>query len=457
MKRPNILFILMDDMGWVDLGCTGSTFYETPRIDALARSGIKFTQAYASCPVCSPSRASYMTGRYPARLGVTDWIDSGGSFHPQRAKLIEAPYIHHLPRGNYTIAQALRDGGYHTWHVGKWHLGSGEYMPEKVGYEVNVGGCEIGSPVVGYFAPYHIRTLPDGPEGEYLTDRITDEAIALINGCEDERPFFLSLCHYAVHTPIQAKAEDIARFEAKARRLGLDTAPALVPGEKLPTHNGRIMRRIIQSDPVYAAMMYNLDWNIGRVIDALRDSGKLDDTLIILTSDNGGLATAEGSPTCNLPASEGKGWMYEGGTRVALLASWAGRIQPDSLCDTPVTTTDFYPTLLEAAGLPPIPQQHIDGVSILPLFEGGRIAERPLFWHYPHYGNQGGTPGASVRLGDWKLIEFFEDNRCELYNLRDDLGEKRELSAAYPDIAEKLRNMLHTWQSEVCAVFPEKA
>ena len=212
MKQPDIVFILMDDMGWMDLSCMGSGFYETPNIDSLAASGILFSQAYASCPVCSPSRGSYLTGRYPARLGLTDWIDTTYRFHPQRARLVEAPYIHHLPRGNVTLPQALREGGYHTWHVGKWHLGGREFYPDRVGFDVNIGGCDWGHPHQGYFVPYGIETLPDGPEGEYLTDRITDEAIGLIRSC-DERPFFLSLCHYAVHTPIQAKPADIARFE----------------------------------------------------------------------------------------------------------------------------------------------------------------------------------------------------------------------------------------------------
>ena len=456
MKQPDIVFILMDDMGWMDLSCMGSGFYETPNIDSLAASGILFSQAYASCPVCSPSRGSYLTGRYPARLGLTDWIDTTYRFHPQRARLVEAPYIHHLPRGNVTLPQALREGGYHTWHVGKWHLGGREFYPDRVGFDVNIGGCDWGHPHQGYFVPYGIETLPDGPEGEYLTDRITDEAIGLIRSC-DERPFFLSLCHYAVHTPIQAKPADIARFEEKARRMGLDRQQALVKGEKLPTHEGHVMRRVIQSDPAYAAMIYNLDMNIGRLMQALRDAGRLDNTLIIFTSDNGGLATAEGSPTCNAPASEGKGWMYEGGTRVALAASWPGRIAPGSRCDVPVTTTDFYPTLLEAAGLPLRPKQHMDGVSLLPLLTGGSIAERPIFWHYPHYGNQGGTPGASVRLGVWKLIEFFETGSIELYDLRNDIGEKRDLSRERPDVAERLRGLLHAWQRDVCAVFPTPA
>ena len=452
MKKPNILFIFLDDMGWRDLGCTGSSFYETPHIDRLAAEGMVFSNAYASCPVCSPSRASYLTGQYPARVGVTDWIDMG-NFHPIRAKLVDAPYLKHIPSGTRTLASSLREQGYATWHVGKWHLGGEPYYPEQFGFEKNIGGCSWGHPHQGYFSPYGLPTLADGPEGEYLTDRLTDEAIRLIQSGE-QRPFFLSLCHYAVHTPIESKEQDIERFRKKADMLGLREEKALIPGEPIPTGSGEhVLRRVVQSDPAYAAMLWNLDENIGRLLQALEESGKAEDTLIAFTSDNGGLATAEGSPTCNLPAREGKGWMYEGGTRVPLIIRYPKRVRPSSRCQVPVTTPDFYPTFMELAGADKA-ADGVDGVSLLPLLQGGDIGSRPIFWHYPHYGNQGGTPGASVIFGQYKLIEFFEGSRCELYDISADLGERQDIAAQCPEVVAQLRGLLHRWQQEVCALFP---
>ncbi len=457
-QRPNFIFILMDDMGWRDLACSGSTFYETPNIDKLCRRGMSFANAYASCPVCSPSRASYLTGRYPARVGVTDWIDMDGSCHPLFDKLIDAPYIHHLPKDSRTIAHSLKEAGYATWHVGKWHLGGEEFYPDKFGFEKNIGGCSWGHPHCGYFSPYNIETLENGPDGEYLTDRITDEAINLIES-DEERPFFMSLCHYAVHTPIQAKPEDIARFEKKAHDLGLDKEEAIIKGEHI--NRGRyekyVERRVIQSDPAYAAMLWNLDQNIGRLVDALEKSGKADNTVIFFTSDNGGLSTSEGSPTCNLPASEGKGWMYEGGVRVPMFVVYPNHIKEFTRCDVPVTTPDFYPTILELAGLDAEPEAHCDGVSIAPLLYGKSMPERPIFWHYPHYGNQGGTPGSSVVLGKYKLIEFFERPESpELYDLETDFSEKYNIADKMPEKVSEMLDMLHKWQDDVCAKFPEK-
>lgn len=453
VRRPNFIFILIDDLGYRDLGCYGSTFYETPNLDRLADEGVRFTHAYAACPVCSPTRASILTGRYPARIGVTDWIGSNA-----RGKLLEAPYIDHLPSQGYTLARALKSAGYRTWHVGKWHLGGRPFYPQDHGFNVNIGGCDWGSPRKGYFSPWGIPTLADGPAGEYLTDRLTDEAIRLIRE-NDGTPFFLNLWHYAVHTPIQAKPTDAARYERKARDLGLDKVDPFVVGEAFPCEHKkdkRVIRRTIQSDPAYAAMIGNLDWNIGRLLAALEDAGLADDTVVIFTSDNGGLSTSEGSPTCNAPLSEGKGWMYEGGTREPLLMRWPGRIPSGSLCDVPVTSPDFYPTILEMAGLPPPPRQHCDGESFWPVLQGrGTLGREAIFWHYPHYGNQGGSPGCSVRCGDYKLIEFFEDGHVELYNLREDCGEAVNLAQAEPGVRDRLRQMLHEWLASVEAKLPQ--
>jgi len=459
MPRPNLLLILLDDYGWSDTACYGSSFYETPNLDRLAASGMRFTDAYAACPVCSPTRASLLSGKYPANVGVTDWIDWGKRSHPCRGRLIDAPYIDHLPETETCLATALREGGYATWHVGKWHLGRETHFPAQHGFDVNIAGCMWGCPIKGYFSPWQIPNYPDsGPAGEYLTDRLTDEAIRLVRQHDASRPFFLNLWHYAVHTPIQAKPEDVARFTAKAHRLGLDQVPAIEPGDRFPTEHKqhlRIQRRRLQSDPTYAAMVWNLDWNVGRLLAALEDAGQLDHTLVLFTSDNGGLATAEGSPTCNAPLAEGKGWMYEGGTREPLIAAWPGVIAPGTTCDVPVTSLDFYPTLLDAAGLPPRPTQHQDGVSFLPLLRGATSLDREaIFWHYPHYGNQGGTPGSSIRAGDWKLIEFFEGGRLELYNLREDLGERHNRAAGEPRRVQLLHAQLTAWRQRMNAKLP---
>ncbi|SDW46885.1 sulfatase [Paenibacillus sp. CF384] len=451
--KPNLLFILIDDMGWMDLGCYGSLFYETPNLDRLAAEGVRFTDAYAAAPVCSPTRASMMSGKYPAHVGVTNWIGGQTS-----GKLIDAPYIRHLPLQEKSVATALKEQGYQTWHVGKWHLGEREHYPDRHGFDVNIGGCSWGMPVNGFFSPYGIETLEEGPEGEYLTDRLTDEAIELIRQNEGA-PFFLNLWHYAVHIPIEVSAELTKRFAEKAKALGLDRVEAFVEGEFFPCEHKkhlRVQRRIVQSDPAYAAMIYNLDWNIGRLVKALEETGQLDNTVIVFTSDNGGLATAEGSPTCNSPLQEGKGWMYEGGVREPLIIRWPGVAKPGSVSEVPVTSPDFYPTLLEMAGLDLLPEQHKDGVSLVPVLRGEEsLSREAIFWHYPHYGNQGGTPGSSVREGDYKLIEFFEDGRLELYNLRTDLSEEHNIAELHPERTERLRQMLHEWREQIGAVIPE--
>lgn len=450
--------ILIDDMGWKDLSACGSTFYESPNIDALMQSGMSFDNAYASCPVCSPSRASILTGKYPATVGVTDWIDTSGECHPVKGYLIDAPYIKHLPKEEYNIARCFKDHGYNTFHVGKWHLGTEEYYPQHQGFDVNIAGCHLGHPHHGYFSPYMIENLKDGPDGEYLTDRLTDEAIKLIEKSGDT-PFFMNLWHYTVHMPPQAKEEDIRYFEDKARRMHLDKVNPFVEGENYPIEIKRHMkvrRRVIQSDAVYAAMIKNLDWNIGRLVQALKDMGKLDDTIIVFTSDNGGLATAEGSPTCNFPAREGKGWMYEGGTRIPLSISYPAIVRKNTHTQVVTTSPDLYPTLLEMAGLPLQPQQHVDGISLLPVLSEKKMKDRPVFWHYPHYGNQGGTPGSSVRYGKWKLIEFFEDMHTELYDLESDPSEARNLAEINPDKRDELRQMLHSWRESICAKIPKK-
>ena len=457
VTRPNILFILLDDFGWRDLGCYGSDFYETPRLDQLAQEGMRFSNAYAACPVCSPTRASILTGQYPARIGMTQWL--GGY---SEGKLAHVPYIDHLSPNYTTIASALKSHGYDTWHVGKWHLSKhGEERfdsyPEKLGFDINIGGCDWGQPKNGYFAPYGLETLEDGPDGEYLTDRITDEAIALIEQSGD-KPWFMHLSHYAVHTPIQCHEELVQKYRDKAHMLGRDQTSPFIEGDHFSCYHKKdekILRRIVQSDPTYAAMVENVDWNIGRVLDTLESTGQKDNTLVVFFSDNGGLATSEGSPTCNSPLSEGKGWMYEAGTREPLIVRWPGNVKPNAISHEIMTSTDFFPTFLEAAGIELMPEHHQDGKSILPVLTGEESFERgAVFWHYPHYSNQGGLPGCSVREGDWKLIEFFEDEHLELYNLREDISEEHNLSEQYPEKTKELYNQLQDWRVSVEARIP---
>ena len=454
MQRPNILMILIDDYGWADTGCYGSTFYETPNLDRLATQGMKFTDAYASCPVCSPTRASLLTGKYPATVGITNYIP-GNAW----GRLMGVPYFSALPKTETTIADALHGAGYQTWHVGKWHLGGEGYEPQQFGFDVNIGGFNKGHPP-SYFSPYQNPVLTDGPEGEYLTDRLTDEAITLIEQRDADRPWFMNFCHYTVHTPLQAPAELIEKYEAKRLAMGLDKVEEVREGENFPGLHKKdmhIQRRLVQSHPVYAAMVENLDTNIGRLFDALEANGQAENTLVLFTSDNGGLSTAEGSPTTNAPLCEGKGWMYEGGTREPLLVRWPGVVEAGSTCDVPVTSPDFFPTFLEAAGLEPIPEQHVDGESFLPLLKGGTAMQRDaIFWHYPHYSNQGDTPACAIRCGDYKLIEHFEDNRLELFNLREDIGETTNLCEQEPELARDLHQRLVAWCESVEAKIPQQ-
>jgi arylsulfatase A-like enzyme len=448
-------------MGWKDLGCFGSTFYETPNIDRLAAQGMRFTNAYAACPVCSPTRASIMTGKYPARLRLTNYIPGA-----RNGKLLSAEYFHYMKLEEVTLAEALKEADYRTFFLGKWHLGDKPYYPEKQGFDVNVAGDDAGAPPT-YFYPYKrgnrsIPGLEEGQPGEYLTDRLTDESLKLIEQSK-EQPFLLYLSFYAVHVPLEAKKELVERYKAKARRLGLEDKPHFATDEEWPkTAAGdekwrtTLRTRTVQDHAVYSAMIESVDESVGRVMKKLDELGIADNTIIFFMSDNGGLATAEGQPTCNLPLRGGKGWLYEGGIREPMMVKWPGTVKPGSVCEEPVISTDFYPTMLEMAGLPLKPQQHMDGESMVPLLKGtGELRRKAIYWHYPHYSNQGGKPGGAVRVGDFKLIESYEDSRVELYNLRADLGEQHDLAAKMPEKAAELRQMLHEWRNEVGAVMPQ--
>jgi arylsulfatase A-like enzyme len=444
-RKPNIILILADDLGWRDLGCYGSTFYETPHLDALARQGMSFTNAYAAAAVCSPTRASLMTGKYPARLHLTHIIQAPRT---KKNSLQDPDWTPYLPLDEVTLAKALKPAGYATALIGKWHLGGvagrsgsgdgAEGDPRRQGFDVNVAGSDCGQPP-DYFFPYS-RTLSDGKTvrlthleggkpGEYLTDRLTDEAEQFVTRHQD-RPFFLFLSHFAPHTAmgdrLQAPESLIAKFKKKVN-------------PKDPQH-----------DPVYAAMLSSLDEGVGRLLKKLDDLGLADNTLVIFTSDNGGLD----SKTSNLPLRGDKGTPYEGGLRVPAIIRWPGQVKPGSSSDTPIISPDFYPTVLEAASVKAGPRQVVDGLSLVPLLTGAASLKRPSFyWHFPHCDL---GPYSVVRQGDFKLIEFISDDRSELYNLREDREEKTNLVDRMPEKLGSLRRDLAQWRESVGAQLPTK-
>jgi arylsulfatase A-like enzyme len=447
-KEPlNLIFVLVDDMGWADAACYGSRFHETPHIDRLAASGMRFTNAYASAPVCSPTRASIMSGKYPARLHLTDWIPGEN----RSGTLKAVPFEQQLALSEQTIAEALAAAGYATCHVGKWHLGDEPYYPGAQGFQTNIAGNSWGHPHKGYFSPYHMQNLEEGPPGEYLTDRLTDEALKFLDRNHD-RPFFLNLWHYAVHEPIQARKELVKKYEARLAEM-----PEPVGPEFSQEHDKKNRER--QSRPDYAAMVESVDTGLGRVLDKLKELKIEERTAIIFFSDNGGLSTAGSLPTSNRPLRAGKGWLYEGGIREPLIIRWPGAVKPGSTCDATVISTDFYPTMLQMAGLALKPQQHLDGMSLLPLLtrKATELTREAVFWHYPHYHTSGHRPSGGLRAGEFKLIEFFEDMHVELYNLKEDLSERADLASKMPGKAAELRARLHEWRERVNASMPEPA
>jgi len=442
-KRPNFVFFLIDDLGWTDLGCYGSKFYGTPNIDKLAKEAMLFTDAYAACPVCSPTRASIMAGKYPARLNLTDYLKGR-----RRGKLNPADYLDQMLLEEVTVAEALKEAGYATFFAGKWHLGQEGFWPEEQGFDINKGGIERGGPYGGkkYFSPYGNPRLKDGPEGEHLPDRLASETAAFIEAHRDE-PFLAYLSFYSVHTPLMARPDLKRKYEEKAKTV---QSASQAWGQE-----GSRKVRLVQDHAVYAGMVEAMDQAVGKVLDTLNRLNLAKDTVVIFMSDNGGLSTSEGHPTSNLPLRAGKGWLYEGGIREPMLVRWPGVVKAGSVCSEPVISTDFYPTMLDMASLAPRPKQHIDGVSFVPLLKGAKSLDRKaIFWHYPHYGNQGGSPGGAVRLGNYKLIEFYEDSHLELYNLKADIGEKNNLAARMSEKTAEMLKMLRTWRRQVDARMP---
>lgn len=425
-SAPNIVFILADDLGGKDLGCYGSEVFQTPNLDRMAAGGMRFTSAYAASCVCSPTRASIMTGKYPARLGLTIWLGGKGG----------APAVDHLPLEETTIAEALRGAGYATALIGKWHLGGEPYWPKQQGFDIAIGEPHAGSPAGGYYLPNQIN-LPGAKPGDYLTDRLTDEAVKIIESHRD-RPFFLYQAYHSVHTPIQGRPDLVKKHQDRAAREGKSFNPS------------------------YAAMIESLDAGVGRILDTLGKHNLLQRTVVFFTSDNGGYAYSAGKKndvTDNSPLRFGKGYCYEGGHRVPLLVHYPPLVRPGSICEEPVVTTDFYPTILRLAELAPMPQQHRDGRDISPLLRdsNAQLDRDAIYWHYPHNSPQGGSPSGAIRVGDWKLIEFFDDGRRELYDLSADLGEQHDLARANPEKLKELHDRLAAWRREVIAKMPSDA
>lgn len=444
-KPPNIVFFLVDDLGVMDVGAYNpKTFYETPNVDRLAASGLRFTAGYAANPVCSPTRFSLMTGKYPTRGAATNFFTGTreGRFKP-------AELSDRMELAETTIAEALKERGYATFFAGKWHLGpTEEYWPEKQGFDVNIGGHHAGGPYTGnkYFSPFKNPKMDDVGEGEHLPDRLARETIRFIEQKKDG-PFLAWLSFYSVHTPLMGRPDLVEKYKAKAAAVeGQEFAEEEQVWPKAPARNVRVL----QKHAVYAAMVEAMDAAVGKVLAALDRLGLAGNTIVVFTSDNGGLSTAEGSPTSNLPYRGGKGWVYEGGIREPLIVRWPGVTKPGSACDVPVLSMDSFPTFVAAAGGRP---GNVDGRDLRPLLEGGAMDRGPLFWHYPHYSNQGGFPGGAVRDGDWKLIERYEDGRVHLYDLGKDPGEREDLAEGHPGRVAVLREKLHAWYKDVGARF----
>lgn len=491
-RPPNVVFFLVDDLGWRDLGCYGSRFYETPHVDEFASQSVRFTQAYAACPVCSPTRASILTGKYPAALRLTDWLPGRKDYPFQ--KLRNAKTRQHLPAAETTLAQAFKEHGYVTAHIGKWHLGEDPSGPLAHGFDLQVPRWNKGWPKTGYHPPFGFDDLPGAP-GDYLTDRLTDQALEFINGHRDQ-PFFLYFAHFAVHDPIQGRADLVTKYQAKLGRSPNQAEDAFIlegnPDAQTPIARSELdalsaderyqgfrvlPRRTVkvkqcQDNAQFAAMVESMDQSLGRLMATLKATGLERNTIVVFFSDNGGMSAANfGRPerviadsqldaaysTSNLPLRGGKGWLYEGGIRVPLIVKWPGQGGAGAVCDVPVISTDFYPSLLEMAGIASRSDQHAGGVSLVGLLKGeSHLKREAIYWHFPHYSNHGmQSPAGAVRCGDYKLIEYFENGTVQLFNLKDDVGEQYDLADELPRTATRLRGMLHRWRADVDAEMME--
>ncbi|MEJ1238053.1 sulfatase [Chryseolinea sp. T2] len=486
-KPPNIVFFLVDDLGWRDVGCFGSEFYETPNIDKLAKNGVKFTNSYSACHVCSPTRASLLSGKYPARINLTDWLPGRNDFAYQKLQNVEVNQ--QIPYEETTLAEALKAKGYSTAIVGKWHLGEAPSDPTKHGFDMHIpAGWSKGWPLA-YDAPFKLPNY-DGKPGEYLTDRLTTDALQYIEDHRDQ-PFFLYFSHFAVHDPIEGRKDLVEKYKKKLAAKSADKRPPYIlegnPDSdpltieervtlltdsaykgfsQLPRGTVKVKQR--QDNVQFAAMVEAMDESLGRVMEKLKQLGIEENTIVVFVSDNGGMSAGNfGRPskvldprtpdkhfsTSNLPLRGAKGWMYEGGIRVPMIVKWSGVKSPGSTCTVPVVSMDFFPSLLDMAGLPLLPQQHVDGVSIKPLLQGKKKLEREaIYWHFPHYSNHGmQSPGGAVRAGKYKLIEYYENGTVQLYDLEKDLGELNDISKQNPAKTKELTAMLHAWRQSVGA------
>ncbi|MEX0986111.1 MAG: sulfatase [Bacteroidales bacterium] len=491
-QRPNVVFIMIDDMGWSDVGNYGSSLYETPNIDHLATQGVKFTQAYATCSVCSPTRASLISGKYPARVHLTDWLPGRKDFPFQKLK---HPLINqHLPYDITTLPEILKENGYSTAIFGKWHLGEDSASTERQGFDLHLPGWNKGWPNRTYFSPYNMEGLEGGPDGEYLTDRLTDEALKYMEAYRD-KPFFIYLSHFAVHDPIMGRPDLVEKYDEKLAAQPVKEGPdfilegnpddpdprtreeldELIKKEEfkyhriLPERTIKIKQK--QDNSEFAAMVESVDESVGRVMARLEELGLEENTIVIFYSDNGGMSAANfGNPknkvalnkdaydkrysTSNLPLRGAKGWFYEGGIRVPLIIKMPGSGLKNEICEIPVTTVDFFPTILEMIGIQNDPEKlGLDGKSLVPVITGkGTVGERPIFWHFPHYSNHGQqSPLGAVRFGDYKLIEYYENFNVQLFNLKEDPSEQNDISEAEPVKVSELRDLLHQWRKDVDA------
>lgn len=481
-KPLNVVFFLVDDLGWRDVGCYGSSFYETPNIDKFAGQAVRFTNAYAACHVCSPTRASILTGMYPASINLTDWLPGRLDFPFQKLKNVEINQ--HLPYNVTTLPKVFKENGYQTAIYGKWHLGEDSASTARQGFDKHIPtDWNKGWPNKGYYSPFGLGGIED-KEGTYLTDRLTDDALKYIDENKD-KPFFLYLSHFAVHDPIEGRKDLVAKYKAKlenqteAKELPFiregnpdsqnlsdqgKTGKKTAQGYRI-FEDGTVKIKQYQDNPEFAAMVESMDESFGRVLNKLEELKIEDHTLVIFYSDNGGMSAAnfydperrisknklhKAFSTSNVPLRGAKGWMYEGGIRVPLIIKWPGKGIQGAVCNVPVTSPDFFPTILEMTGIKSKQVQNKDGVSLVPLVAGEKYIDREaIFWHFPHYSNHGmQSPGGAVRCGDYKLLEYYENSTVQLFNLKNDIEEENDLSSQEPGKMKELLEVLHNWQKE---------